>query len=81
MDGFERHEFFAGAGQHFALHVEFLTGHQIQFGEQAGQRGTHVLLDLAGGRRGQQGRDAGGHFIEQFRIQHGVWVFGDDGKV
>jgi hypothetical protein len=44
-------EFGPGASQHFALHVEFLAGHQIKLGEQAGQRGTQVLLDLAGGRR------------------------------
>ena len=61
----------AGPGEHVALHLEFLAGHQIELGKAAGEQGTGIFLQIAGRTVGKQLRHFGADFVEDLRIGHG----------
>ena len=51
---FQVGQLFPGAGKHFTLDLEFLAGHQVQFGETAGKQCAGILLDVLGRTAGEK---------------------------
>ena len=70
--GFEGFQPGARVGEHFALHLEFLAADEIETGEEAVQERPGVLLQRRPRPACGETGEAGGEFIEEFWVEHGV---------
>jgi len=60
-----------GVGQHLALHLEFLPGHQVELAEGAAEHRLDVLFDVARRAVGGEFRELCADFVEEARSGHG----------